>query len=277
MSAGALPEQLSARRCRSLPMPRQPRVDDRDPVVRHDEAGRDDVVADPAQMRSEFHWWSLRSTYRLQYVAIKATVNSRGGRMPAPSARRSTRSSRPGAASSRSDGLDGLTMQAVAARVGVKAPSLYKRVRDREALIGLVATAVAEDLGTRLAVAEPTVPGLARAFRTFARSARGLPADDVDAAADPAGARTFQRASSSSRWRARLDAARLVTAWAVGFLTMELRRRLPTRRGPRRRLRLRGPQSRASTAAARPRRVPRRPSGTPAGRRSPARAPRSSR
>src|SRR5262245_60821158 len=69
----------------------------------------------------------------------------------------------------------GLTMQAVAERVGVRAPSLYKRVRNREALIQLVAEATVDDLGAQLhAVPRTADPRadlgeLARAFRAFAR------------------------------------------------------------------------------------------------------------
>ena len=45
------------------------------------------------------------------------------------------------------DGRDGLTMQAVAAALGVRAPSLYKHVRDRDALVRLAAEEVAVELG----------------------------------------------------------------------------------------------------------------------------------
>ena len=48
------------------------------------------------------------------------------------------------------DGLPGLTMQAVAARVGVRAPSLYKHVKDRDSLVGLVADDTVRDLRERL-------------------------------------------------------------------------------------------------------------------------------
>ena len=45
-------------------------------------------------------------------------------------------------------------MQAIAERVGVRAPSLYKRVRDRDALLRLIAEATIDELGDRLAASE---------------------------------------------------------------------------------------------------------------------------
>ncbi|MCD4526571.1 TetR/AcrR family transcriptional regulator [Nocardioides sp. cx-173] len=126
-----------------------------------------------------------------------------------------------------SEGPARLTMQAVAARVGVRAPSLYKRVRDRDSLLALVAGATIEDLVGRLDEAEASVAGLARTFRSFAHER-------------PEGFRLMMAASTDGEALARasapvlriaeelvgsddaLEAARLVTAWATGFITMEL-------------------------------------------------------
>jgi AcrR family transcriptional regulator len=120
-----------------------------------------------------------------------------------------------------------LTMQAVADRVGVKAPSLYKRVRDREALLLLVAQATADDLAQRLETSDRTLDGLARAYRGFAKER-------------PEGFRLMFVAEGSVQSLERitatvlelgralvgegesLEAARLITAWATGFIDMEL-------------------------------------------------------
>src|SRR5690242_5841080 len=74
-----------------------------------------------------------------------------------------------------SGGLARLTMQAVADRVGVQAPSLYKRVRSRDDLIGHIAEATVNDLGGRLRAvvggsdARQDLGQLVREFRAFAR------------------------------------------------------------------------------------------------------------
>jgi AcrR family transcriptional regulator len=137
-------------------------------------------------------------------------------------------------------GANSLTMQAVADRVGVKAPSLYKRLRDRDELVGLVATATVTDLGDQLADAsmgpgeEPraALTRLARTVRTFAhRWPRGyhlvfgfLPAparpsrDSLERSVAP----VLQVCAALVGPEHALDAARTVTAWANGFITMEL-------------------------------------------------------
>ena len=75
-----------------------------------------------------------------------------------------------------SHGYAGLTMQAVATRVGVRAPSLYKRVRNRDDLVRLVVEATIRELADRLhgvaVTADPRkdLTELVRAFRTFAHA-----------------------------------------------------------------------------------------------------------
>ena len=81
-----------------------------------------------------------------------------------------------------SEGLGGVTMQAVAQRVGVRAPSLYKRVESRDTLLRLVAEAT---------------------LREYAVGLDGITAEL--AGEDDA-----------------LEAARTLTAWATGFVSMEI-------------------------------------------------------
>ncbi|GAA3861782.1 TetR/AcrR family transcriptional regulator [Leifsonia kafniensis] len=137
------------------------------------------------------------------------------------------------------EGLAGLTMQAVADRVGVKAPSLYKRVRNRDELVRLITEATIDDLGEELrkAAAGPTdapslVAALALAFRAFAHR---FPAGfHLIFAPGPVGTRPSYDAIVASSLpllevagalagpERALDAARTLTAWANGFISMEL-------------------------------------------------------
>jgi AcrR family transcriptional regulator len=137
-----------------------------------------------------------------------------------------------------SQGLARLTMQAVADRVGVRAPSLYKRVGSRDELVGHIAEATVRDLGERLqAVVAGTDPRadlveLARAFRSFARQRPAgyhlvfAPGPDVSRPAleslARASAPVLQVAGELVGAEHALEAARTVTAWASGFVSMEL-------------------------------------------------------
>lgn len=136
------------------------------------------------------------------------------------------------------DGPDALTMQAVAEAVGVRAPSLYKRVRSRADLLRLVVEDVATDLTATLddvrAGRDPAADlhDLAVAVRGFARRNpvgyallfAPLPDDaqpDVELLAQVSGAvlRTTEGLVGSDH---ALEAARTVVAWAHGFISMEL-------------------------------------------------------
>jgi AcrR family transcriptional regulator len=135
------------------------------------------------------------------------------------------------------DGLDGLTMRAVADAVGVRAPSLYKHVADRGELVRLVMDATVQELGERLrgapnASAETRLRWLADEFRAFAHAhpvAFGLLFASVpdpwraDPSANAEAVRPVIDATTELVGSAHaLDAARTLTAACVGFITMEL-------------------------------------------------------
>ncbi|MFJ4222902.1 TetR/AcrR family transcriptional regulator [Microbacterium sp. NPDC089695] len=124
-------------------------------------------------------------------------------------------------------GPSGVTMQAVAARVGVRAPSLYKRVRDRDALLAEVVQATADDLTARLERTDGGLAEIAAAYRRFAREqpegfrllfTASAPPDALRDAAVP----VLRACEALVGADEALDAARLFTAWATGFLQMEL-------------------------------------------------------
>ena len=135
-------------------------------------------------------------------------------------------------------GLDAVTMQAVAVRVGVRAPSLYKRFPSRGALIAAIATATLEELGEQLAPlshrpdASAGLRELALAYRAFAWAnprafellSMNLSLDWRPSVEDTARASApvltlAERLVGPDR---ALEAARLVTAFANGFIAMEL-------------------------------------------------------
>jgi AcrR family transcriptional regulator len=158
-----------------------------------------------------------------------ATVNSYTGEVPTPSkisladvvdAARGILETR---------GSTGLTMQAVAVEVGVRAPSLYKHVTDRDHLVRLVAEATLASLAERMAATSGDLAALAGAFRRFAQQYPAgylivfspeaqLPLSALEAAVAP----LLDACAALTGPANALPAARTLTAWATGFIGMEL-------------------------------------------------------
>jgi AcrR family transcriptional regulator len=137
-----------------------------------------------------------------------------------------------------SDGLSAVTMRDVAEAVGVRGPSLYKRVPDRAALLRAVSDGVVADLSRILARATQTddpredLRAAVVAYRDFVlRNPNGyrlLFADlPAGANADPASlaalgepiVRAMARLAGDA---AALEGARTLVAWSHGFVSMEL-------------------------------------------------------
>lgn len=136
-------------------------------------------------------------------------------------------------------GPDALTMQAVADEVGIRAPSLYKWVRNRRELMALVAEAGVEELARSIerTHGEPDpqrrLVAQANALRDFAHrwpaAYRLLFAPHVAPLSEPSQATVAPVISTISELVGTdhaLDGARLLTAWATGFIAMELNGRL---------------------------------------------------
>lgn len=134
------------------------------------------------------------------------------------------------------DGLAALTMLAVADAVGVKGSSLYKRVPGRDALVGMVAEQVTLELADTVEQAiggvDPTedLRAVARAFRSFARRNPATYPLLFDPTLGSVSAEVRERSGAPVRRLAaalvgpddELNAARLITAWAHGFVSMDL-------------------------------------------------------
>ncbi|MBS1906731.1 MAG: WHG domain-containing protein [Actinobacteria bacterium] len=161
--------------------------------------------------------------------------------MPAP--QRVTRAALTAAARAiaERDGIDAVTISAVAAAVGVRAPSLYKHVAHRHDLLRLIADDAARELDEDIMMlvgsasgsrADPvaSLTAIARAFRALsARSPRAasLLFSGAALSAEPqsdgmvALTRTLLDAVRAAAPGDPLPAARTLTAWAHGFCTME--------------------------------------------------------
>jgi AcrR family transcriptional regulator len=138
------------------------------------------------------------------------------------------------------DGLDAVVMSAVAARVGVRGPSLYKHVSDRSALVRAIGDQVTTELRATLDSAMSTgdpaadLRALAHAYRAFVHAnpnGYGLLFAHLepDLQPDPAAVADLGRPIVAAVARmigdagpSALEAGRTVAAWAHGFVSMEL-------------------------------------------------------
>jgi len=136
---------------------------------------------------------------------------------------------REGLALLRSEGFDALSMRALAARLGIKAASLYNHVRDKDELLTLMADAICAEVPP-LDGSKPwrvQLEGMARRLRRVLTSHRD--GARVLAATPPIGAhrlRLIEQVLSALRTAGlspthTVDVAASLNSWVVGFVLDE--------------------------------------------------------
>ena len=133
------------------------------------------------------------------------------------------------------EGADALSMRRLADRLGIRAPSIYKHLPDKQALENaLISTTFeeqAELFEAAIADSDDPVEALAGAYRDFARrhphlyrlmTDRPLDRDHLAPGAEERAARPIVEAMGGNR-----DLARAVWAFAHGMTILELNQRFP--------------------------------------------------
>jgi AcrR family transcriptional regulator len=133
------------------------------------------------------------------------------------------------------DGMERLTMRAVAAELGIRAPSLYKHIADKQELeIALIAAALeqqAEVFEKVVATSDNPLAGIAAAYRSWAlehphlyalMNYQSLPRNALPAGLEERAVRPLLEVLGGE-----ISRARAAWAFAHGMVTLELADRFP--------------------------------------------------
>jgi AcrR family transcriptional regulator len=131
-------------------------------------------------------------------------------------------------------GPEGVSMRRVADRLGIRAPSIYKHLPDKQALENAIVSAGFEELAAAFGAAEAScdpLGAIAEAYRSFARehphlyrlmTERPLHRDRLAPGSEERAALPLHRALGGDA-----DAARATWAFAHGMTILELNGRFP--------------------------------------------------
>jgi AcrR family transcriptional regulator len=134
-------------------------------------------------------------------------------------------------------GIDGLSMRAIASRLGVRAPSLYKHLADKQAIIDVLVADILRENGeaTRAAIAGAEDP-VAAILSTFRARSLGHPERYALCMSGPLADSPLVRSASlyagdPLRWTMRDDLEGAVVFWAFshGLVDLEIKGRIPPR------------------------------------------------